>query len=149
MTTVRDKLVGSWRMIDWVLLEGDKKLAPPLGPADQCGGLLIYSADGMMSAMLSAKDRENFTDGSIDGGTDAEKVKAYESIVCYAGSYSVDEISERVTHQVEYATLPNFVGQRLERICIFEGDDVLKLDTPEMKFGGVPRASYILWQRVG
>jgi len=144
---IRQQLIGSWKMIDWKVFRGDVTLDPPLGPVDKCGGLLIYSADGSMSATLSAKDRPLFTDGSLDGGTPEEKAHAYESIICYSGGFDVDEDTQVVTHHVRYATFPNFVGRDLERVCIFEGD-TLKLDTPPMLFGGENLASYILWQRV-
>ncbi|MCY4671087.1 MAG: lipocalin-like domain-containing protein [Rhodococcus sp.] len=146
METVQEKLIGSWEMIDWVLLEGTQRLDPPFGPVDQCGGLLIYSADGMMSATLSAENRQVFADSSLDGGTDEEKIRAYESIVSYSGRYSVDETTQVVTHHVQFASMPNFVGNGLERICIFESDNILKLDTPAMKVGGADRAGNILWQ---
>ena len=143
---VRDRILGSWRMIDWKILKGEKSLPPPLGPADQCGGLLIYSPDGMMSAFLSAKSRPRFKDNSLDGGTPEEKLRAFESVIAYTGSFAVDEATATVTHDVKYATLPNFVSQKLPRICVFDGD-TLKLDTPPMQFGGESLASYILWQR--
>ena len=144
---VRRQLVGGWRMIDWKVFRGDATLDPPLGPVSTCGGLLIYSADGAMSATLSVEDRPGFADDSLDGGTPREKARAYETIICYSGDYDVDEDSHVVTHHVRYATFPNFVGRDLDRVCVFDGD-TLKLDTPPMKIGGEELASYILWQRV-
>jgi len=134
-------------MIDWKVFRGDTTIDPHLGPADKCGGLLIYSSDGSMSATLSVKDRPVFTDESLDGGTLEEKAHAYETITCYSGGFDVDEDTHVVTHHVRYATFPNFVGRDLRRTCVFEGD-TLKLDTPPMLHGGENLASHILWQRV-
>ena len=145
--TVRDRLVGSWQMIDWKILKGETSLPPPLGPADQCGGLLIYSPEGTVSAFLSAKSRPRFKDASLDGGTAEEKLHAFDTVIAYTGRYDVDESTATVQHHVLYASLPNFVGQTLPRVCIFERD-TLKLDTPPMKFGGESLASYILWRRM-
>ena len=145
--TVRDRLVGSWEMIDWKLLKGGTSLPPPLGPADQCAGLLIYSPEGTMSAFLSARCRPPFEDTSLDGGTVEEKLRAFDTVIAYAGRYEVDEPTATVRHHVLHASLPNFVGQVLPRVCIFERD-TLKLDTPKMRFGGESLASYILWQRL-
>ena len=144
---IRQQLIGSWTMIDWKVFRGDTTIDPHLGPADKCGGFLIYCADGSMSVTLSVENRQAFTDGSLDGGTPEEKAHAYETITCYCGGFDVDEATHEVTHRVRYATFPNFVGRDLKRECIFEGD-ALKLDTPPMLFGGENLASYILWQRV-
>lgn len=145
---LRQKLVGSWRMVDWAVTsgEGPTSYLPPLGFAEECGGTLIYSDDGMMSAFLSRLDRSPFAEGSLDGGTDAERLAASHSIIAYGGRYEVDERRSEVAHIVEYATLPNLCGQRMMRVCIFDGD-LLKLDTPEMLMGGQIRRSYIRWRR--
>lgn len=148
MHSVRDRLIGAWRMIDWKIDRSGVSLDPPLGPADECGGLLIYTNEGAMSATLSAKSRPCFAGASLDGGTADEKKRAYETIFSYAGTFSVDEGKNAVIHHVQYATFPNFVGQDLLRICVFEGN-TLKLDTPPMEFGGESMASYILWERLG
>lgn len=147
MSKVRDQLIGSWRMIDWKIQDGDTFIDPPFGPVEKCGGLLIYTAEGFMTATLSLKDRPPFQDGSVDGGTSEEMQKAYQTFLSYSGQFKVDEATAIVTHSVEYASFPNFVGKELARICIFEAEDILKLDTPPMDFGGRPRASYIKWQR--
>jgi hypothetical protein len=147
MSSVRSRLIGAWRMADWKIFKGESSIDPPFGPAEDCGGILVYSPEGIMSAVLSRKNREPFQDASLDGGTEKEKVAAYETIISYTGTFSVDEESSTVLHHVEYATFPNFVGQKLPRICIFEGDK-LKLDTPPMYFGGELLASYLLWERV-
>lgn len=148
MVHSRERLVGAWRMIDWRVIDGDRldPNLPPLGQAADCGGILLYTAEGLMSAMLARHARPCFTDGSLDGGSIAEKSQAFETIIAYAGTYEFDEATAEVTHVVEHATHPNLVGNRMKRICIFEGDQ-LKLDTPSMMMGGVPRASYIQWQR--
>jgi hypothetical protein len=144
---IRPRLLGTWELIDWKVFRGATVLDPHLGPADNCGGLLIYTADGSMSVTLSVEDRPLFTDGSLDGGTPEEKAHAYETITCYSGRFDFDEDTRVVTHHVRYATFPNFVGRDLNRTCVFDGD-TLKLDTPPMLHGGENLASHILWQRV-
>lgn len=148
MSDLRAKLIGSWRMVDWALTDGEKAdhFVPPFGYPQDCGGILIYSEGGAMSAMLSQNGRASFADPSLDGGTVEERAKAFGSITAYAGTFETDDATSQVTHVVQYATLPHFVGQRMMRICIFNGDR-LKLDTPTMMIGGVPRKSYIEWER--
>ncbi|MFD9892418.1 lipocalin-like domain-containing protein [Amycolatopsis sp. NPDC059027] len=149
MTSVRARLLGSWRMIDWKVFRGHETRDPPLGPAAACTGLLIYTEEGTMSANLMLAGRASFADGSLDRGTQEERAEAYRSIISYTGTYEVDEPTATVVHHVQIATFPNFVGTDLARTCVFEGEDTLKLDTPPMKIGGELLGSYILWQRKG
>lgn len=147
--TVRSQLLGSWRMIDWKVFRGKQVLDPPLGPVSECAGLLMYTPEGTMSANLTHKDRKPFADGSLDGGTKEERARAFASIISYTGTFDVDEGTGTVTHHVEIATFPNFVGKKLQRKCIFTDPGTLKLDTPPMNIGGEELASYILWRRTG
>ncbi|MDB5556356.1 MAG: hypothetical protein JWL86_6340 [Rhizobium sp.] len=149
MSGLRERLLGGWRLADWGLTDGDEedKFLPPLGLVEDCSGFLIYSPSGVMSAMLSRRNRPLFVDSSLDGGTVQERAAAFATIVSYAGTFEIDEAASEVTHVVECATAPHFVGQRMRRICIFEGNR-LKLDTPSMIIGGVSRVSYIAWEKV-
>ncbi|MFI6095059.1 lipocalin-like domain-containing protein [Lentzea sp. NPDC051213] len=148
-TSFRERLVGSWQMIDWKVFRGGETIDPPLGPVEHCTGLLIYTEEGTMSANLMLVERAFFDDGSLDGGTQEERAEAYRSIISYAGTYAVNESTATVVHHVQIATFPNFVGTDLRRTCVFEGGDTLKLDTPPMKIGGELLASHIRWQRKG
>ena len=147
MTTLREKLIGAWEMEDFKIQEGNTLVDSPLGPVEQSGGILIYSEDGLMTAFLSQNDIPRFSDNSLDGGTIEERARANKGIICYTGSFDVDEINHTVTHHVRYASVPNMIEKDLMRICVWENDK-LKLDTPPMEFGGVMKSSYILWKRV-
>lgn len=149
MPALKERLVGGWRLVGWGLTDGDAedKFLPPLGYVEDCGGLLIYSPSGAMSATLSRNNRSHFQNSSLDGGTVEERANAFGTIVAYAGAFVTDDAKSEVTHVVDYATLPHFVGQHMRRICIFEGNR-LKLDTPSMIIGGVSRVSYIEWERI-
>jgi len=100
-----------------------------------------------MSVNMSRNGRPLFENSSLDGGTIEELAQAFSTIVAYSGNYVTDDQTSEVTHLPLYATLPRFVGQRMRRICIFEGNR-LKLDTPTMIIGGVSRESYIEWERI-
>ncbi|MFE5328136.1 lipocalin-like domain-containing protein [Embleya sp. NPDC056575] len=141
------RLVGSWRLADWKVFTEAGPVDPPLGPAERCTGLLIYTPEATMSAHLTLMDRPRFADASLDGGSSREKAAAYGSIISYAGTWDLDEATDTVVHHVRMATFPNFVGIDLERVCVFEDDDTLRLDTPPMLMGGEARASYVLWRR--
>lgn len=149
MHDLKEKLIGAWRLVGWGVTDGDKvdPNLPPLGLVENSGGLLIYTESGMMSAVLSLKSRPAFSDPSLDGGTVQERADAFASIVSYSGKFSTVDDTSEVFHEVEYATLPHFVGQKMRRICIFNGIR-LKLDTPSMVIGGKSQSSYIEWERI-
>lgn len=147
MTDIRSRLIGGWRMVDMKTIKDGELHDLPLGPTEQCGGLLIYTEDGLMSAALSLRDRPAFDDPSLGGGQLHEKAYAYDTFVSYTGTFDVDEENATVHHHVQYASVPHFVGQDLRRVCIFDGD-VLTLDTPPMKFNGEELASYVKWTRI-
>lgn len=146
MTDIRSRLLGAWRMVDMKIVKGDELLDLPIGPTDECGGLLIYGESGFMSATLSRLNRPSFSDASLGGGTLDEKARAYDTFTSYTGTFEVDEENSTVTHHVRYASAPHMVGQALQRTCIFDGD-TLTLDTPPMKFNGESLGSYITWTR--
>ncbi|MGW4767298.1 lipocalin-like domain-containing protein [Nocardia sp. NPDC004278] len=148
MTQLRTRLIGSWQLADWKVFTTNGPIDPPLGPAQRCTGLLIYTSEGTMSAHLTLTDRMRFADASLDGGSVEEKAGAYSSIISYAGTWDADNATGRVIHHVRMATFPNFVGTDLERLCVFDDADTLKLDTPPMAMGGEARPSYILWRRL-
>ncbi|MFE4754998.1 lipocalin-like domain-containing protein [Streptomyces mirabilis] len=146
MTDIRSRLLGAWRMVDMKIVKGDELLDLPIGPTEECGGLLVYGESGGMSATLSRLGRPSFADASIGGGTLGEKARAFDTFISYTGTFDVNEEKSSVTHRVQYASAPHMVGQALERICIFDGD-VLTLDTPPMNFNGEPLGSYIKWAK--
>jgi hypothetical protein len=148
MSTLRDRLVGCWKLTDWGM-HGDDAVAhflPPLGLVQYSTGYIIYTAEGMMSATMSLRERPAFADVSMDGGTPAEKAEAFSSYLAYCGRFEVDETDCSVTHEVQMALQPSLVGQRLRRICIFDGYQ-LRLDTPAVMLGGKWRSGFIDWTR--
>jgi hypothetical protein len=148
MPSVRDRLLGSWSLLDWKIRAGEDLIdfLPPLGLAKDCGGALIYASNGWMSATMSRKDRPQFAGMAVDGGTPEERADAFISFASYCGPFDVAEEAGEVTHNVAFSSNPNFVGQKLKRLCIFDGDR-LRLDTPPMMMGGQLRSSYIDWVR--
>lgn len=62
--------------------------------------------------------------------TTEEIVAAWRGYVGYFGTYTIDEKASTVTHHVEGASFPNFVGTNQVRHYRFEGDRlILQADT--------------------
>ena len=78
-------------------------------------GILIYARSGYMSALLMNPDRKRFASDDLKAGTMEEIKQAYENFDAYCGTYTVDEEKGTVTHHVEGAKFPNWVGTDQER----------------------------------
>ena len=149
----RERLIGAWELIDGKLLTEGKTTDYEFAPQSGGGGVLIYSANGYMSATLSKRDRPAFATDQLDGGTEEEKVRAYSTFIAYTASFEVNETEMSVTHFVKYASFPNFVGRALTRYLVFSGPEgqsgeELRLNTPPMNFGGRNVDSYLTWRKL-
>ena len=120
--SVRQKLVGAWRLI-WDEEEGaDGQMHRALDHT----GTIVYTQDGHMSVQIMFPDpgqaRRVTNPVRYDQG-------GYEA---YFGTYQVDEQAHTVTHHVEGALVRALIGQDLTRVYRFEqGQLILKSSRPD------------------
>jgi len=111
--SVRDKLIGSWRLA-WVEEQSsDGKAVRP-----ERTGIIMYARDGHMSVQIMLPEH--------GAGNPSNPVKyeqnGYEA---YYGTYEVDERAHTVTHHVEGALVRALVGKNLTRQYRFEGKQLI------------------------
>ena len=109
-------LLGTWRMVSWVrevVATGER--ADVLGPDPV--GYIAYHADGRMMALVVRNDRVA-PRGPVP--TDEEKLALFDSMLAYAGSYTLDE--EKVVHHVDASWNQAWTGTDLVRCYRLEGD---------------------------
>lgn len=138
-----NQLVGTWRLVSMESRDADGQVSYPFGRDPL--GLLIYSADGCMSVILTSSDRPPFAAGDLLRGTGEEQARAATTCVAYAGRYEVHEGT--VVHHVETSLFPNWVGGAQDRRCALEGDRLV-LSTPPLLQDGRERRSLLVWKRV-
>lgn len=142
----KEQFLGSWRLISSVFKSvSSGQVAYPLGK--DATGLIIYSADGYMSAQLLSPNRPRFASGDHLKGTQEEIKGAFEGLMTYYGTYEVDEKQHTVSHHCERSSFPNWDGQVLNRYYEFS-DDKMTLSTPQLKMGGEKVVGVLIWQRV-
>jgi hypothetical protein len=141
------QLTGVWKLTAWKMQRGDTPLDPPLGPASQCEGLLIYTTDLYVSVTLSIRDRSQFVDQAFDGGTVEEKRRAYETFLSYAGKFEVKEATRTIEHHVEMSSYPNFSGQTQVRLYELRENQLI-LSVPSVNIGNQIQSGYLAWQRL-
>lgn len=125
--------VGEWQLIDFVTVLADGRRIEPLG-ADPVG-VGVYTRQGWMSAHLMRRDRAPFGEGCRPGVDAIESeilLGAAAGYIGYAGRWTVDHAARRISHHVEMAFIPDWVGTVLEREFAFE-DGVLSLSPPAVR----------------
>ena len=145
MPTLRERLVGSWRLISYEVRDTDGELVGyPLG--EDATGSLIYTADGLMSVQVMRPDRPLYQAGGIGDGTDAESAAAARGYVAYAGPYRVERDSV-VVHEPEVSLFPNWVHATVVREVVL-AEPRLELTTPKpLPFGGQQLTAVLMWER--
>lgn len=138
-------LVGGWELRGWTLeYPADGRVTEPFGPRPD--GLLLYTADGCMSAVLQRPGRPRLSSDDPRAVGQSEKAAAFSGYVHYAGRWRVSD--GRVIHEVRQAMNPNLIGSRQLRHVSLAGDR-LELVAEEML--GAPgrlRRHRIRWARV-
>ena len=120
------KLCGTWGLTSWVTLLDGAPRASFLGPRPK--GMLIYTEEGYVSAILTAPDRPLVGPAGFVPGTKENKLAAAEGYVSYAGRYWVEE--DKVHHRVIHSLYPDWIGQTLVRRMEWSDGDLI-LTTPE------------------
>ena len=135
-------LVGTWRVRSFELRRDGGDTRHPFGSDPR--GYLIYTADGFMSWAVMRADRSRFAADDPLAGTAEEKVAAAETHIAYCGRYSVR--GDRVTHHVEVASFPNYVGGDHVRFFDLHGGR-LTISSPPIRAGGAEQTVVIVLER--
>jgi hypothetical protein len=107
----------------------------------------MYDASGNMSAQLMRENRTRFATRDPVRATDAEVRNAFNGYIAYFGSYAVDEVKQAITHHVQGASFPNWVGVDLVRSYVFDESGRLLLSTPPIEMGGQSVEYVLVWER--
>ena len=140
-----DKFVGAWRLISTEFRAEDDSLGDSPYSTDS-QGLLMYDAQGNMSAQLGRTHRAPFAIADRKGGTPEELRAAFETYQAYCGYYRIDERGHVVIHTVTLSLLPNWIGTEQRRFYEFK-EGKLILRTPPMNIGGQPMKGELIWEK--
>jgi hypothetical protein len=116
----KSELTGTWKFLSMALKADTGKTVHPYGK--HLFGILIYTSNGYMSALLMDPDRKKFASDDLKTGTADEIKQAYDKFDAYCGTYTIDEEKGTVTHHVEGAKFPNWAGTDQVRYFELKGD---------------------------
>jgi hypothetical protein len=141
-----DALVGTWRLVSFLSPDSTGQQRPAWGPHPT--GLIIYTSDGHVSAQLYDPRRPRV--GDIANATPSAAPQAsYGGLYTYFGTFSVDVTAHTVSHHVEGAMAPDWVGSTLVRAYRFSGPDRLELRVVTDAAGRTRENGSVLeWERV-
>jgi hypothetical protein len=143
MSLSHDMLVGAWSLVDWRIEYGDGRVTRPYGK--DAIGQLLYSADGLMSATVSAGTRPRLEQANARLASDTQKAKAFDGYFHYAGRWRID--GDTVVHSVELALNPDMTGTEQRRRARMDGANGLELSADEAIDEGSPRRHVLAWRR--
>jgi|GEM_PF-740834 len=133
---------GRWEIVSWRQAYDDGRVALPMG--EHLTGFADYR-NGRVTIMLAQADRPHFATGGQWDASLAEKARAYETGLFYAGRYAVD--GDMVLHEIEIASYPNWVGSTQKRRMMLQGN---RLQLQARLEDGTPqaRSAILEWCRV-
>lgn len=135
MPSIRERLVGCWRLVGYSVTTDGDAADHPLG--DTPLGTILYTPDGYMAAQLAKPGPYK----------DNQQPTAYA--IAYSGPYAVNEQASTVTHQVQVSVIPHWLGTTQLRQVQFpeSGTLVLSVTHESSPQSGVLTTTTITWSR--
>lgn len=105
--------VGDWRLVSVLQPDSTGAATPYWGPKPL--GMIRYSANGVMAAQLYDERRPSLGVSSWQDVSPASARTALIGLASYYGTYTVDTVAKTVSHRVEGAMAPEWIGRTLVR----------------------------------
>jgi hypothetical protein len=138
-----DLLVGTWRVLEMEHYTDDGEVGRPFGDSPQ--GIIVYTPERYMTAVLMRRDRQFFAAGDILGGTPSERADAFLTANAFAGRWELQ--GTEVVHYLEVCTFPNWVGTEQRRRFEVTASE-LSLYPPSMLMEGKLRHARVRCARI-
>jgi hypothetical protein len=137
-------MIGTWRLIAYTA-QDDQGGEPhhPLGP--DADGFLMYTQDGYMSVQMMRRDRIEYDQPDIDGGTTDQTAGAAAGYLAYCGPFGIDVDTGTVNHFVAVSLLPNWLRGVQVRQPSLQADRLTM--HAEYAVGSAMVSSVLTWSR--
>jgi hypothetical protein len=137
----KDQLVGTWRLVSWVMQDEVSGERRPLY-GEHAHGSATFTAAGRAFFILTGE-------GRTVPRTDAEAIAAYRSMVAYTGKYRVE--GDRFVTSVDTAWNEAWVGTDQVRTFKVEGRrlSVVAMSQPNPNFGNKLMHGILEFEREG
>ncbi|MEZ7240677.1 lipocalin-like domain-containing protein [Rhodococcus sp. GXMU-t2271] len=142
--SIADRIVGAWELVEYSTTSDSGKVDYPLGP--EARGLIVYSADGYMSAQIMRPDRTRYRSRNVHSGETNERAEAAGGYLAYSGPYDVDEDDSAVWHEMAVSLYPNWLDEKQKRTVRFDGDR-MTLSSDPLVFRTTTLSPALVWRR--
>jgi hypothetical protein len=137
-------LLGAWNLISIYGESEEGDIFKPYG--DKPAGVLMYTLDGSMAAVLMKQGRPKFASGDPTNATPEELKAAFAGFDAYCGTFTLNEDEGTVIHHVEAARFPNWEGS--EQVRYFELDgETLRISSAPIHAMGKNWIIHVVWER--
>jgi hypothetical protein len=141
----RTEVLGAWELVSYTAQDTHGgPITYPLGP--DALGLIMYTADGYMSAQIMRPDRPAYDRPETGGGTPEQAEAAAAGYLAYSGPYTVDENTGVLHHHPWVSLLPNWLNLTQLRHSNLDGDH-LTLSAATEAPDGAETISTLVWKR--
>jgi Lipocalin-like domain len=140
----KDSVVGTWKLVS-VTATPDKGDVDKAVLGQSPSGLLTYTADGRMMAIISDDGRKPLSIADRVSAPAEERAQAYSTFMAYAGRYTFT--CDKVVTHVEVASLQNWVNTDQTRFVTLQGDHMFVRNTPQLR-AGVMVTIESVWERL-
>ena len=141
----QSQLVGTWRLLAMTCRDEATGKETDLWGKGAIG-LLTYTRDGRMSAVIAAADRE-ITARTAAEASVPEQAALFRTCFAYAGRYTPTR--DGAVHHVEVATDPTWIGQDQPRFTHMAGNQLIVRGAPVSTVGDpAPKVMTLTWERV-
>jgi len=129
MSLLRTRILGAWELVTFDACDtATGEMRQPLGRKPR--GLILYTADGFMSAQLAPEGN-----GIELGG-----------YIAYSGPFHIDEQTSTVRHDVRMATMQDLLMQPQIRQVMLDNDRLI-LSATMTDDTGITTRSTLTWRR--
>jgi hypothetical protein len=140
----KDSVVGTWRLVS-VTSTTDRGVVDKAALGQNPSGLLTYTADGRMMAIISDDGRKPLSVADRVSAPADERAQAYSTFMAYAGRYTYT--CDKVVHHIEVASLQNWVNTDQTRFVTLQGNRLIVRNTPQLR-GAVMVTLESVWERL-
>jgi hypothetical protein len=140
----KDSVVGTWKLVSNTATT-DKGDVNKFVLGQNPSGLLTYTADGRMMAIISDDGRKPLSVADRVAAPADERAQAYSTFMAYAGRYTFT--CDKIVTHVEVASLQNWVNTDQIRFVHIEGNRLFVRNPPQLR-GGVMVTIESVWERL-
>ncbi|MGH7884182.1 MAG: lipocalin-like domain-containing protein [Thermodesulfobacteriota bacterium] len=136
------KLIGTWKLIDFIGKDQDSNTVLPFGKKPQ--GYITFTENKFMFTTITTSDRALFeTKDRLNAAKD-QKAEAFDSHISYCSKYEL--VENKILLNVLAASVPNWVGSFQERFFRFENEKLI-LETAPREVDGKKLTMKVSWER--